>query len=60
MSQTPPTTPIQSPAAWKSADIAQRSSEWLLQVNAQDIDEIKSDVKILLRTVVHVCRRRGL
>jgi hypothetical protein len=40
LSQTPPTQPIQSPAAWKSAEIAKRSSEWLLQLDAQDIDEI--------------------
>ena len=35
-----PTQPIESPANWKSADIAKRSSEWFLELTDADVAEI--------------------
>ena len=35
-----PTQPIESPANWKSADIATRSTEWFLQLGDEDVAEI--------------------
>ncbi len=39
---TVPTQPIQSPAAWNAAEIAKRSSEWLLQLDAADVADIEA------------------
>lgn len=40
-----PTKPIESPANWKSADIAKRASEWFLQLSDEDIAEIDAAQK---------------
>lgn len=42
MSQTAPQSPIQSPAAWKSAEIAKRQSEWLFELAPEDVAEIEA------------------
>lgn len=40
-----PSSPIRSAAAWKSAEIAPRSAEWLLELTAAEIADIESGFK---------------